>query len=187
MRVFDFLLALYSIVAGLGMSLVVRSIGQMIEARNRIKLYWVHSVLVAVTFVAQVVSWFSLWRFADHASWTVAETLLLLSVPLLLYLVAHLVVPELHDGLVHDMHEYYYRHARWAHGLLFATVVISLLGESFILGRFEVMPPRMLRAAFGLVLLPGMLTDKPAVHSVQAAVLLILMAAGIGFVSQAIG
>jgi hypothetical protein len=187
LRVFDFLLALYSIVAGLGMSLVVRSIGQMIEARNRIKLYWVHSTLVAVAFVAQVISWFALWRFADHAPWTVAETLMLLSVPLLLYLVAHLVVPELDDGLAHDLREYYYRHARWAHGLLFATAVISLLGEAFILGHLELTPPRMLRAAFALVLLPGMLTARPAVHSIQAAVLVVMMATGIAFVSQTIG
>lgn len=187
MRVFDFLLALYSIVAGLGMSLVVRSVGQMIEARNRIKLYWVHTVLVAVAFVAQVVSWFSLWQFADHAAWTVAETLLLLSVPLLLYLVAHLVVPELDDGLPHDLREYYYRHARWAHGLLFAAAVISLFGEAFILGQLEVTPPRILRSTLALVLLPGMLSARPAVHSVQAAALLVLLAAGIGFVSQTIG
>jgi hypothetical protein len=35
-NVFEFLLALYSIIAGLGLSLLVRSIGQMIEARSRI-------------------------------------------------------------------------------------------------------------------------------------------------------
>ena len=86
MNVFEFLLALYSIVAGLGMSLLVRSIGQIIEARSRVRLYWVHSCLIAVAFIAQVVSWFSLWQFADHSPWTVADTLLLLSIPLLLYL-----------------------------------------------------------------------------------------------------
>lgn len=98
------------------MSLLVRSVGQMIEARSRLKLYWVHGCLLLVAFVAQVISWFSLWQFADHSPWTVAETLLLLAIPLLLYPVAHLVVPELEDGLAHDMREYYYRHARWAHG-----------------------------------------------------------------------
>jgi len=106
MNAFEFLLALYSIVAGLGMSLLVRSVGQLIEARSRVRLYWVHSCLVAVAFVAQVVSWFSLWQFADHLPWTVADTLLLLSIPLLLHLVGHLVVPELDDGLAHDMREY---------------------------------------------------------------------------------
>jgi hypothetical protein len=187
MGVFEFLLALYSIVAGLGMSLVVRSIAQMIEARQRIRLYWVHSVLIAVVFLAQVVSWFSLWQFADHSPWTVADTLVLLSIPLILYLVGHLAVPELEDGLVHDMREYYFRHARWAHGLMLAVVVISLAGEAFILGHFELTPARVLRIALGAVFLPGVLTVKPAVHSVQAALLLVLIATGVSFMPVAIG
>ena len=52
MGVFEFLLALYSIVAGLGLSIIVRSIAQMIEARERIRLYWVHCVLIAVVFMS---------------------------------------------------------------------------------------------------------------------------------------
>lgn len=186
MGVFEFLLALYSIVAGLGMSVIVRSVGQMIEARDRVRLYWVHSCFILVAFVAQVVSWFSLWRFATHLPWTVADTLFLLSIPLLLYLVSHLVVPELEDGLVHDLREYYYRHARWTHGLLLAVVVISLLGESFILGRIEFSSPQKLRMAFGLVLLPGMMTTNPKVHAAQAALLLVLVATGVSWVSVAI-
>jgi len=38
MGVFEFLLALYSIVAGLGMAVIVRSVGQIIEARDRVRL-----------------------------------------------------------------------------------------------------------------------------------------------------
>lgn len=187
MGVFEFLLALYSIVAGLGMSIVVRSVAQMIEARSRIRLYWVHCVLIAVVFLAQVVSWFSLWQFAGHTPWTVADTLFLLAIPLLLYLVGHLVVPELGDGLLHDMRDYYYRHARWAHGLALTVVVISLVGEVFIQGHFELTPPRIMRILLGAVLLPGALTANPVVHSVQAACMLALMAAGVTFVRIAIG
>lgn len=138
-------------------------------------------------FVAQVVSWLSLWQFADHARWTVADTLFLLSIPLILYLVGHLAVPELEDGLLHDLREYYYRHARWAHGLTLAVVVISLVGETFILGGFELAPPRTLRIAFGAVFLPGCLTANSTVHAAQAVLLLALMATGISFLPIAIG
>src|SRR5262245_36014767 len=186
MGVFEFLLALYSIVAGLGLAVIMRSVGQMIEARDRVRLYWVHSCFILVAFVAQVVSWFSLWHFAKPRPWTVADTLFLLGIPLLLYLVSHLVVPELDDGLVHDLREYYYRHARWTQGLLLACVVISLAGETFILGRFEFSPPQQLRMVVGLVLLPGMLTTNPKVHGAQAALLLVLMACGVSWVSVAI-
>ena len=187
MSPFDFLLGLYSIVAGLGMSLLVRSVGQMIEARSRVRLYWVHTCLVIFVFVAQVASWLSLWRFARHAPWTVADTLLLLCIPILLYLVSHLAVPELDNDLMHDMREYYYRHARWTHGFLLAVIVMSLLGEAFILGNFELSPPRMLRMALGAVLLPGVLTTNPIVHSVQAVALVLLMSFGVSYVFVPIG
>lgn len=187
MGVFEFLLALYSIVAGLGMSIVVRSIAQIIEARGRVRLYWVHGVLLAVVFMSQVVSWFSLWQFANHSPWTVADGVVLLSLPLILYLASHLAVPELDDGLVHDLREYYYRHARWTHGLMLAVVVISLLGEAFIHGHFELTPPRMLRLVLGAVFLPGVLTTNPTVHSVQGVLLLALLVTSLSFVRIAIG
>jgi hypothetical protein len=121
--IFEFLLTLYAIVAGLGVSLLVRSIGQMIEARDRVRLYWVHTCWLALIFVSHVVSWFALWRFSQHAPWTVLQALLLLCVPILLYLISHLAVPELEDGRMHDMREYYYRHVRWMQGLLLAVLV----------------------------------------------------------------
>ena len=187
MNVFEFLLALYSIIAGLGLSLLVRSIGQMIEARSRLRLYWVHVCLIVVAFVGQVVSWISLWQFAGHSPWTVAETLTLLSTPLLLYLVSHLAVPELDDGLVHDMREYYYRHARWTLGLLLMIAIISLCGEAFILGHFELTPPRMIRLVFAAVLIPGVLSVSPAVHSAVAVGLMALVATGVTLIRLPIG
>ena len=97
MTVFEFLLALYAIVAGLGVSLLVTSVGQLIEARDRVRLYWVHSCWIALTFVGHVVSWFTIWRFHEHSPWTVLQALLLLCVPILLYLISHLAVPDLED------------------------------------------------------------------------------------------
>ena len=187
MRVFDFLLALYSIVAGLGIAVLVRSIGQLIEARDRVRLYGVHSCFIVFTFVAQVVSWLSLWRFSGHGAWTVADTLILLCIPLLLYLVSHLMVPELEDGLVHDLRDYYFRHARWTQGLLLVVIVISLIGETLLSGRFEFSSPQKLRMVTGLVLIPGILTTNPAVHATQAVLLTLVMIIGVSWVSVAIG
>ncbi|MBK6350520.1 MAG: hypothetical protein IPF50_12300 [Proteobacteria bacterium] len=50
------------------MSLLVTSVGQLIEARDRVRLYWVHSCWIALTFVGHVVSWFTIWRFQEHGA-----------------------------------------------------------------------------------------------------------------------
>jgi hypothetical protein len=187
LTVFEFLLALYAIVAGLGVSLLVRSVGQMIEARDRVRLYWVHMCWIALTFVGHVVSWFTIWRFHDHAPWTVLQALLLLSVPILLYLISHLAVPELEDGRVHDMRQYYYRHARWTQGLLLGAVVAGTLSHVVIEGHVDLAGARGIRASIALILLPGILSTRPSVHAVQAVLLVLVMATAVAFAAMPIG
>jgi hypothetical protein len=185
--VFEFLLALYAIVAGLGVSLLVRSVGQMIEARDRVRLYWVHSCWIALVFVGHVVSWFALWRFADHEPWTILQALLLLSVPILLYLISHLAVPELEDDRSHDMREYYFRHVRWTQGLLLGALAAGALAHYAIEGSLDLTGARGVRAAMAAVLLPGIMSRHPMVHAVQAALLLLVMAIAVSYVAQPIG
>ena len=187
MSVFEFLLTLYAIVAGLGVSLLVRSIGQMIEARDRVRLYWVHSGWIVLTFVGYVVSWFGLWQYADHHPWTVVQALLLLSAPILLYLVSHLAVPELEDDRFHDMRSYYFQHARWLQGLLLAVLVAAVLEDLVIAGRLDFGAGRGVRAAMAVILIPGLFTNRPAVHEVQTALLLLIISLTASFLLQPIG
>jgi hypothetical protein len=184
---FEFLLALYTIVAGLGISLLVRSIGQVIEARDRVRLYWVHTCWVALIFVSHVVSWFGLWGYAQNPSWTILQALLLLCIPMLLYLVSHLAVPELEDGRVHDLREYYFRHARWMQGLLFTVLVAGALAHYVIAGQFDFSGGRGIRGAMAAILLPGIISLRPAVHAVQAVLLLLVMTIAVSYVAQPIG
>jgi hypothetical protein len=185
--VFEFLLALYAIVAGLGVSLLVTSVGQMIEARERVRLYWVHCCWIALTFVAHVVSWFTIWRFRDHAPWTVLEALLLLSAPILLYLISHLAVPDLEDDRVHDLRDYYFRHARWTQGLLLGVVVVGALSHFVIEHKFDLSGGRGVRASLILILLPGIVSLNPRLHAAQAVLLVVVLAVAASYLSQPIG
>jgi hypothetical protein len=186
LSIFEFLLALYAIVAGLGVSLLVRSVGQMIEARDRVRLYWVHTCWIALVFIGHVVSWFALWRYAGHAPWTILQALLLLCVPILLYLISHLAVPELDDDRVHDMREYYFRHARWTQGLLLAVLVAGALAHLVIEGRLDLSGARGVRAAMAAILVPGIISRHPTVHAVQAALLLLIMLVAVSYVARPI-
>jgi hypothetical protein len=46
MQIFEFVVSLYVVIAGLGVTLLVRNIGQMIESRDRITFYWVQAAVV---------------------------------------------------------------------------------------------------------------------------------------------
>jgi hypothetical protein len=134
-----------------------------------------------------VVSWFALWRYAQHQPWTILQALLLLCVPILLYLISHLAVPELKDGRIHDMREYYFRHARWTQGLLLGVLVAGALAHHVIEGDLDLTGARGVRAAMGLILVPGIISRHPTVHAVQAALLLLVMAIAVSYVAQPVG
>ena len=187
MTVFEFLLTLYAIVAGLGVSLLVRSIGQMIEARGRVRLYWVHSFWIVLTFVAHVVSWFTVWRFRNHAQWTVLEALLLLCAPILLYLISHLAVPELEDDRMHDMRDYYFVQARWTQGLLLGVIIVGALSHRLIESTFDLSGAPGVRAAIALTLIPGIASVRPRVHEAQAVLLMLAILFAVSYVLRPIG
>ena len=107
--------------------------------------------------------------------------------PILLYLVSHLAVPELGDEREHDMRAYYYRHARWIQALMFAALVIGVLAHLFIEGQLDLTGARGVRAAVLLVLLPGILSNHPKLHGVQAVLLLVILAVAVTFVARPIG
>ena len=175
MSLFEFLVTLYSIVTGLGLTLLVRSFGQMLETRRRLRLYWVHSCWLAIMLVAYVIVWFQLWSYRHVAQWTVVEALLMLSVPVALYLVSHLSVPELGDGAQHDMRVYYYEHHRLLQGLLALAVVLSTVAAGLILDRWTAEAWLGMRAVAFAILLPGIVSRRPQVHAVQIVLMMLLL------------
>ncbi|HEX9772981.1 MAG TPA: hypothetical protein VGA44_05910 [Steroidobacteraceae bacterium] len=175
MSLFEFLVTLYSIITGLGLTLLVRSLGQMLEARRSTRLYWVHTCWLAILLVTYVLVWFQLWSYRDVTSWTVLEGLLLLSVPVALYLVSHLAVPELDDDAHHDMRAYYYEHHRLLQGLLALSVVLSIVAIGLILNSWAPEPWLVARLVALALLIPGIVSRRPAVHSVQVVLFLLLL------------
>ena len=187
LSVFGFVLGMYTVVAGLGISLLVRSVGQLIEARGRIRHYWVHSAFVATLFVAQIVAWYSLWRFSDHAPWTALEVLLLPSVPILLYLTSYLAVPQIEAGRSYQLREHYFANARWTQALLLGAVLLWALGQRYLAPGSDAQFPHLLRLLVPLSLIPGTLTRNAYVHGAQAVCLLLLIAAAIVYAAVPIG
>jgi len=185
--IFEFIVGLYAIIAGLGLSLLVQSVGQLIEARQRVRLYWVHTVWIALIFVAHVSSWFAFWRFAGQATWSARGTILVLLTPILLYLVSHLAVPDLEDSRAHDLRVYYYQQHRWMQGLMIAALAVTALAHFAVLGGTPLDAPDYVRTIVVVLLLPGVVSSEPRLHAAQAILLLALLIGVMFFVAKPIG
>jgi hypothetical protein len=177
------LVTLYSIVAGLGISKLLEGIADMIEARRRVRLYWMHTAWLAIILMAHVTSWFALMRFAKGAHWTVFNAILALCMPLLLYLVSDLVVPDLDDDQQLDLREYYYRNCRWFASLMIGFVVLGSAVQIAVEHRVDATEGGPLRLLAFIALIGGVSSRKPAVQAAQAIALLAIGTVGAALIS----
>jgi len=175
MAPFQFILGLYAVTSGLGLTLLVSSVAKMIEARNRTRRYWVHTCWLAFLFVVNVTSWLSLWAVKEHPTWSIFEALLLLLVPILLYIVSYLAVPNFDDADNLDLRIHYFRQSGWMQGLLLLALLSGSIGVRAIEGRWNISLADALRFAAMVILLPGIVSRRPAIHATQMIVLMLIL------------
>ena len=175
MAPFAFILGLYAVTSGLGLTLLVSSVAKMIEARDRTRRYWVHTCWLAFLFLVNVTSWLSLWAVKDHPTWSIFEALLLLLVPILLYIVSYLAVPDFDDTDNLDLRIHYFRQSGWMQGLLLLAVLSGSVAVRAIEGRWDISLADVLRFAAMVTLLPGIVSRRPAIHATQMIVLMLIL------------
>ena len=97
-RRFDYLLVVVSIIIGLALTHLLEGVGQIIQPRISVTVYWVHLVWVAVVFLACIVFWWAYWEYRD-TEMTYFSYIVVLMGPILLFLLSDLLFPEPIDDL----------------------------------------------------------------------------------------
>jgi hypothetical protein len=180
----DILLTLYSIVSGLGLSRLIQGAAEMIEGRDRLKFYWLHTSWLALVFMAHVVSWFALMRFSTGAHWTVFNATGALCMPILLYLLSDLLVPRPVSEEPVSLRNHYYRNFRWLTGLLGAFVVLGIAVQAAVERSYDWSEGGYLRLIALVVLVAGFMSPRPAVQAAQTLALLVVCMTGATLISM---
>jgi hypothetical protein len=109
MSAFEYLSVLISIVLALGMTRVLAGIGEMLQARSRRRIYWVHVIWVVNLFLYLVVAWWIFYRWRNEQPWTFFLFVFVLISPTLLYLASMLLFPregEVDESVNYKTHFY---------------------------------------------------------------------------------
>jgi hypothetical protein len=129
---FSYLSVLISIVLALGMTRVLAGVGEMLQARTRHRIYWVHVVWIVNVFLYLVVAWWIFYRWRNQQPWTFLLFVFVLISPTILYLASLLLFPresELERPVDYKTHYYANHRAFFTIFCLFTPVdfVDSLL------------------------------------------------------------
>jgi hypothetical protein len=94
MSPFEYLSVLISIILALGMTRVLAGVGEMLQARSRRRLYWVHTLWIVNLFLYLVIAWWIFYRWRNQQPWTIFLFLFVLISPTILFLASLLLFPS---------------------------------------------------------------------------------------------
>src|SRR5678815_4010467 len=130
MGAFEYLSVLISIILALGMTRVLAGVGEMLQARSRHRIYWVHVIWIVNLFLYLVIAWWIFYRWRDQQPWNFYLFLFVLISPTILYLASLLLFPRESDiDAAIDYKSHYYANHR-AFFILFALFIPCLLYTS---------------------------------------------------------
>ena len=93
MDLFEFLMILLSIIVGLGLAEILMGIAGILREGRQAEFAWIHAATVIAIFLALLQTFWESWSLQEIEVWTFPAMLLMLSAPILLFTIAHILFP----------------------------------------------------------------------------------------------
>lgn len=172
---FSYLSVLVSIILGLGITQLLTGLGRLLGARARVRWYWPAVAWIGLLLVVHVQAWWAMFELRAHAGWTFLTFLVVLLLPILLYLAAALLLPEVpHSGPV-DLRAHYFAHAGWFFGLVILVVGASFARPLALGDQLEADADHAIQAVFLLGAAAAAVTRRDRYHELLAAAFAVLL------------
>jgi hypothetical protein len=120
---FGYLSVIISVILGLSIAQLLEGIGQIINARDRVRIYWPTMGWAVLLLLVDIQAWWAMFGYRNKQAWTFVQFTVVLVEAIMLYLLASIVLPNIPDEGEIDLRNNYFRHAGW----FFTSLVILLL------------------------------------------------------------
>lgn len=155
MSPFDYLNVLISIILGLALARILTGLATVITARERVDFYWPPIAWAIWIFFITAQHWWASYQIRFTKHWTFLDFWLLLIVPVGLFLLAMLILPEREEDGKIDLDEWFFRNREWFFGVLFFVPALSIVEELVRSGHMGSMLNLAFLLAFDVVIVFG--------------------------------
>jgi hypothetical protein len=168
MSAFEYIAVIVSVIVGLGLTRILQGVGGLLEARSRVRVYWVHLVFTGIILVGHLQFWWLFWSSRQVGTWSFFPFLFLLLQPIILYLLAGLCFPDFSDTGKIDFRDFYYRNHRWFFGLLALLMVLISLRDILFRSVPWISQGNAVKAGVLLIAVIGVISRRPWIHAILA-------------------
>lgn len=131
---FGYLSVIISIILGLSITQLLQGLSQIINARDRVRIYWPSIGWAVLLLIVDAQAWWVMFGYRNKHDWTFVQFAVVLLETIMLYLLAALALPSVPDQGEVDLQSNYFRHAGWFFGSLVVLLLDSLLKDLLING-----------------------------------------------------
>lgn len=175
MSPFEYVSVLISIILGLGITVILTGLADIIKRWHLISVYWPYGVWMLIVFVLHMQEWWITYSLRAEMTWTLPLFLFIITYPIVLFVLAHLLFPQKWSKAGLDLKQHYFNNYRKYFGAALLLVVISILQNHFILHyAIEEQLGQFLLAFIFLTLL-GLKQIHEKMHGALAILMLILL------------
>lgn len=175
MTPFEYITVLISIILGLGITLVLTGVAELIRRWNKLTHFWPYLIWIALTFVLHIQEWWATYDLKSIMTWSLPAFLFVILYPILLFILANLLFPVKWSKKGVDLKEFYFTHYP-----KFFVCVILLAGLSIVqnmkLSHYKFQD--QLVQFLVLIVFSGMLirpTRNATAHTILALLMFVIM------------
>ena len=126
MSSFEYLVALLSVVAALGLARALSGVANLIHSRDQIAFSWIHFLWTINVLVWLIACWWFSFALATVDAWTPQLLLFVLAYGALIYFLLALLYPDqVENGA--DLFTYFTKNRKWFFGALILLGVMDLI------------------------------------------------------------
>lgn len=170
MSVLEFVQVLVSIILALGIAELLRGWADFLRAEST-RPSGLLFALGCWLVLQHIQFWWIGWRFRDVTTWVFPELLLYVTGPILLFLAARLLFPQVVEGV--DLGAYYARHGPKVWSLVALFFVVAILVNTLLLDAPLFSSGPITQAGLILVSLIARRTTDPWIHTTAIALLIL--------------